>query len=107
MRKISLKLVKDLAELVVGSVAYVLISAASAKMVSQFADSCIDNVAAYDDAVNAIMKSGMYSHDKASAVAALTRNGNSAFYEAIIHIAKDTSMYSHDKVNMIKELSQD
>jgi 2-hydroxy-3-keto-5-methylthiopentenyl-1-phosphate phosphatase len=106
MKKFDLKPVKDIAELVLGSVAYVLIAAATAKMVNQFADSCIDEIAEYDDAVNAIMKSGMFSHDKATAVTALKRNGNSAFYKAIVHIAEDDSMFSHDKANMIKELSQ-
>lgn len=107
MKKFDLKPVKDVVELVLGSVAYVLIVAASAKMINQFAGSCIDDIVAYDDAVNAIMKSGMFSHDKAGAVAALKRNGNSAFYKAIVHIAEDDSMFSHDKANMIEELSRD
>lgn len=107
MKKFDLKPVKDVVELVCGAVAYVLISTASAKMVKQFTDSCMDDIAEYDDAVCAIMRSGMYSHDKASVIAELKRNGDSAFYKAIIHIAKDDSMFSHDKTRMIKELSQD
>lgn len=105
--KINWKPVKDFAELVCGATAYVLLLAASGKAMNYVTDSPNSGIAGYDDAVNAIMKSGMYSHDKARAVAELKRNESSTFYKAIIHIAKDSSMYSHDKVSMIAEMSQD
>lgn len=60
----------------------------------------------YDDAVSAIMKSSMYSHDKARAAAVLKRNENAEFYRAIVHIANDSKTYSHDKVKLIEELSE-
>ena len=107
MKKIDWKPVKDIAELVCGATCYVLMVAASSKVMERITEVPESTFAGYDDAIGAIMKSGMYSHDKAHAAAALKRNGNSAFYKAIIHIAKDSSMYSHDKVNMIRELSQD
>lgn len=105
--KVNWKPVKDFAELVCGATAYVLLLTASGKAMSYVTDSSNSGITGYDDAVNAIMKSGMFSHDKAKAVAELKRNGNSTFYKAIIHIAKDSSMFSHDKANMIVELSQD
>ena len=103
--KINWKPVKDFAELVGGAVSYVLLIAAYRK--------CMDNMlvsnstpARYDDAVKAIMDSGMFSHDKADAVEALKRYGTTEFYKAIIHIAEDDSMFSHDKSDMIKALSE-
>lgn len=107
MKKIDWKPVKDIAELVGGAVSYVLIVAAYGKVMERITEVPESSFAGYDDAIAAIMKSSMYSHDKAHAATALKRDGNSAFYKAIIHIAKDSSMYSHDKVDMIRELSQD
>ena len=107
MKKIDWTPVKEVAELVGGAVAYGLVVAAYSKVVKNITDYPESSFVGYDDAIGAIMKSSMYSHDKAKAAAALKCNGNSAFYKAIIHIAKDSSMYSHDKVDMINELSQD
>lgn len=107
MKKINWEPVKDVAELAFGAVSYVLILAAGSKVMERVTAVPESSFAGYDDAIGAIMKSSMYSHDKARAAAALKRNGNSAFYKAIIHIAKDSSMYSHDKVDMISQLSQD
>ena len=104
--KINWKPVKDFAELVGGAVTYVLMVAASRKIMEYVIVNPDSEIVYYDDAVNAIMKSGMYSHDKADAIAALKRTGNTSFYRAIIHVAKDDSMYSHDKVSMIKALSE-
>ena len=104
--KINWKPVKDFAELVGGAVTYVVMIAAYRKFMESMYDSPNSVSAHYDDAVKAIMDSGMYSHDKADAVAALKRYGTSEFYRAIIHIAKDDSMYSHDKIDMIKALSE-
>lgn len=64
-------------------------------------------IARYNDAVGAIMKSAMFSHDKSNAVEALKRYETSEYYRAIVQIAKDPSMFSHDKVKMIKHLSKD
>lgn len=107
MKKFNWKPVKDFAEIVGGAACYILMLAASNKVMERISEYPESSFAGYDDAIGAIMKSDMYSHDKASAAAALKRNGSSEFYRAIIHIAKDRSMYSHDKVNMIKQLSQD
>lgn len=107
MKKINWESVKGIAEMVGGAVSYVLVIAAYGKFMECMTEIPESKIARYDDAVGAIMKSSMYSHDKSHAVAALKRNGCSDFYRAIIHIAKDSSMYSHDKVDMIKQLSQD
>ncbi|MBO5319080.1 MAG: hypothetical protein J6B01_04640 [Ruminococcus sp.] len=107
MKKIDWGPIKDFAEVICGFACYGLMVAASRKIVEHTTDIPNSNIAGYDDAVGAIMKSSMYSHDKARAAAALKRNGSSEFYRAIIHVAKDSSMYSHDKVDMIEELSQD
>lgn len=107
MKKIDWESVKGIGELVGGAVSYVLVLAAYGKFMERITEVPESSFAGYDDAIGAIMKSSMYSHDKANAAAALKRNGSSAFYKAIIHVAKDSSMYSHDKVNMIRELSQD
>lgn len=107
MKKINWEPIKDFAEVICGFACYGLMIAASRKFVENTNVDSSSSIAGYDDAVGAIMKSGMYSHDKAHATAALKQNGNSEFYRAIIHIAKDSSMYSHDKVDMIKSLSQD
>ena len=107
MKKINWEPVKDIAEFACEAMSYVLILAASGKVMERITAVPESSFASYDDAIGAIMKSSMYSHDKSRAVAALKRDGNSAFYKAIIHIAKDSSMYSHDKVDMISQLSQD
>lgn len=107
MKKFDWKPVKDFAEVVGGVVCYGLMLTAYGKFMEHVTEVPESSFAGYDDAIGAIMKSGMYSHDKASAAAALKRNGSSAFYRAIIHVAKDSSMFSHDKVDMIRELSQD
>ena len=104
--KINWKPVKDFAELVGGAVSYVLIVATYRKLMDNVFYSPNSVTAHYDDAVKAIMDSGMFSHDKADAVAGLKRYGTTEFYRAIVHIAEDDSMFSHDKVNMIKALSE-
>lgn len=57
----------------------------------------------YSDAVNAIMNSSMYSHDKTSAVSALIRDDSSETYKAVIQIAR-SGMYSHEKVKSIQNV---
>ena len=104
--KINWKPVKDIAELVGGAVSYVVMIAAYRKFMEGMLNSPDGKSAYYDDAVKAIMGSGMYSHDKAAAIESLKRYGGSEFYRAIVHIANDDSMFSHDKVNMIKALSE-
>lgn len=104
--KINWKPVKDFAELVGGIAAYVILVAATGKAMECVHYESDNTTAHYDDAVSAIMKSDMYSHDKADAAAALKRIASSEFYKAIIHIAEDNSVYSHDKANMIKALSE-
>lgn len=56
--------------------------------------------AGYGDAVEAIMQSNMYSHDKGDAVKALPRDEHIEFYKAIISIATSRA-YSHEKKDMI------
>ena len=104
--KINWKPVKDFAELICGVACYGLLVTAYRK-IGESPSVTSDRVSArYDEAVGAIMSSGMYSHDKVAAITALKRNAGAEFYGAIIHIAEDDCMYSHDKVDMIKALSE-
>lgn len=59
----------------------------------------------YDDAVNAIMTSGMYSSDKTRAVAVLKKDETSDFYKAIVNVAR-SSAYSSDKVRTIASMCE-
>lgn len=108
MKKINWGSVRGYAEQLCEAASYVLVYVAANKAMKYVLD--CDNTyerVGYDDAIHAIMSSDMYSHDKASAAAALKRNGNAEFYKAIVHIIKDSDTYSHNKVDMIKQLSQD
>ena len=58
----------------------------------------------YGDAVNEIMQSNMYSHDKTKAISALRKNGGTELYRAVISIVRSRA-YSHDKVKMITDIS--
>lgn len=104
--KINWKPVKEFAELLGMVVVYGLVVDASSKMAERMYSGQSSVTVGYDKAISAIMKSDMYSHDKADAAAALKRIGSNDFYRAIVHIAEDNSVYSHDKVNMIKALSE-
>lgn len=106
MKAIKSETIKNVAGQVWDVVSYGLMLAASYKVAEYISSGNNNHTAGYDDAVEAIMKSGMYSHDKRDGVAALKRYGTQEFYKAIVHVAKDSSMYSHDKVEMIKALSE-
>lgn len=60
-------------------------------------------VATYDDAVMAIMESGMISNDMAKAVMLVPKDGTSALYKAIINVI-ESSMLSNDKIETIKHI---
>ena len=107
MKKIDWEPVKDVVEVLCGVAVYGLVVAASNKMADRIIDAPDSTTVGYNDAVKAIMKSGMYSHDKTSAAVALKCNADSEFYKAVIHIANDSGSYSHDKVDMIKALSRE
>ena len=98
--------IKTIAGKVWDVASYGLMLAASYKLADYVAGGDGSKLATYDDAVKAIMDSSMFSHDKADAVAVLSRYESSTFYKAIVHVAKDSSMFSHDKVEMIKTLSE-
>lgn len=61
-------------------------------------------IADYDDAIRAINRSGMWSTDKAAAIASVKRNESPEYYGAIISTAK-SGMWSTDKVSAIKSLN--
>lgn len=107
MIKIDLKPVGEFARQIGEVALYGLAIAASWKFSDYMTKIPDSKPIGFDDAVSAIMKSDMYSHDKSDAAAALKRNGNAEFYQAIVHIAKDSAAYSHDRVDMIKRLSQE
>lgn len=58
----------------------------------------------YNDAVNAISRSNMFSVDKAQAIKLVKRNETSEYYKAIISGVKST-MFSVDKVQAIKNMN--
>ena len=60
----------------------------------------------YDDAVNSITNSSMWSADKLEVLSKLKRNESSGFYKAVIDIAK-SSMWSADKVKAISNMCKD
>ena len=60
----------------------------------------------YSDAVDAIMKSDMFSSQKQEAVSMLKTDGNEEYYKAIISIANDSRMLTNNKVETIKNLSE-
>lgn len=63
MRKIDWKPVKDIAELLCGVACYGLVVAASQKFADHITDNHVSRVG-YNEAVKAIMDSGMFSHEK-------------------------------------------
>lgn len=106
MKKISLETIGNFAEKACEIISYGVFMAASYKLVEYAVTEHDNAIVSYDDAIEAIMKSNMYAHDKSNAVSALKRYEGSSFYKAIIHIAKDSDMYSHNKVDMIKKLCE-
>lgn len=56
----------------------------------------------YDDAVDAIANSNMWSADRKEAISALDRNANVEMYNAVIRVANSDQMWSADKVQTIK-----
>lgn len=59
----------------------------------------------YGDAVEAIMSSDMYSHDKSKMVGLLKQNADSAYYSAVIAIVK-SDMFSHEKIKSVENISK-
>lgn len=58
----------------------------------------------YGDAVQAVMSSDMYSHDKSKVVGLLKQNADQAYYNAVISIVK-SDMFSHEKIKSIESIS--
>lgn len=107
MAKINWKPVVDFAGGIVGVAVYGAMIGAVSKVYDYITTDHDKKPVGYDDAVSAIMKSGMWSHDKAEAAASLKPGKKSDYYNAIVHIAKDSSTFSHDKVSIIKQLSEE
>ena len=59
----------------------------------------------YGDAVQAVMSSDMYSHDKSKVVGLLKQNADSAYYGAVIAIV-ESDMFSHEKIKAIENVSK-
>lgn len=55
----------------------------------------------YDDAVRAILKSGMFSDAKQRTIYALKTDGNSEYYRSVIYVV-ESSMFSDAKVETIE-----
>lgn len=59
----------------------------------------------YDDAVKAILDSGMFSNQKQEAISVLKVGENSDFYKAVISVAR-SSMLSYNKLETIKNMNK-
>lgn len=106
MRKIDWKPIGEFVGQVCEAALYGLVIATSYKVGKRITNGLNSTSAGYNDAVEAIMDSDMFSHDKREAVEALSRYENAEFYRAIVRVAKDSGMFSYDKVKMIKNLSE-
>lgn len=106
MRNIDWKSIRDFAGDLCEFVAYGLLIGASYKIVDRTFDDCGSSIAKYDNAIKAIMNSGMYSHDKCEAAELIKRGEDAEYYKAIIHVAQDSRLYSYDKVELIRGLSE-
>lgn len=74
--------------------------------VGEYISNEIDNVpVGYNDAVDAIMDSAMFSGDKHKAISILKTDGSAEFYRAVVRVMK-SSMFSGDKIKMIQTLSE-
>lgn len=62
-------------------------------------------VGTYNSAIEAIMDSDLYSHQKTEAVAILSRDEDTEYYRAIINIV-ESDIYCHEKMKLIKKLSE-
>ena len=60
-------------------------------------------VATYNNAIDIVMKSNIWSGDKVKIVSAIKTDANTEYYAAVIRIAK-SSLVSTDKVNLILEM---
>jgi hypothetical protein len=105
MSKLNLRAIGNFAENVCEIVTYGALMAITYKVAENVTTGTDISTAGYDDAVEAIMSSSMFSSDKREAISALDRYGNGQFYKAVVRIANDSSMFSHDKADMIRELS--
>lgn len=106
MRKLDLNSIRNLAGGICEVAASVLLIAASNKVIEVITGGHVRVVARYSDAINAIMKSSMYSNDKREAAAVLKRYEDAEYYRAIINVVQDSRLYSSDKVELIKGLSE-
>lgn len=59
----------------------------------------------YDDAIKAIMESGMFSSDKTKAIETLKMDGTSELYSGVINIV-NSNMFSSDKLKSIKHMNE-
>lgn len=105
MKNLNFGNLKNIVGQICGAILCEILIVASSKAVEYINDGYIRKVG-YDEAIDAIMKSDMYSHEKCDAAAVLKRNEDAEFYRAVIHIIKDSKLYSHDKVCMIKNLNK-
>lgn len=62
--------------------------------------------AKYDDAVNAITDSDMWSADKLKAINALKKDGDSKLYKSVVNVVH-SSMWSKDKLTVIENMCKD
>lgn len=106
MRRLNLKPIGDFIGQACEVALYGALILASCK-VGEYITKEIDNAPVrYNDAVDAIMDSTMFSGDKHKAISMLKTDGSAEFYRAVVRVMKDSSMFSGDKLKMIQTLSE-
>jgi hypothetical protein len=60
----------------------------------------------YNDAIDAIVNSPIYSGEKHKMIELVKKDGDSDYYRSVINIVKST-MFSTDKIGLIREISKD
>lgn len=107
MRQINLKPIGEAIGQICEVAAYGLVMATLYKVGAYITKESDNAPIGYNDAVDAIMDSIMFSGDKREAISALKRNGTAEYYRAVVRVVKDTRMFSGDKINMIRILSEE
>lgn len=106
MRRINLKPIGEFVGQACEIAFYGLLMTASCKIYDYMAKEVYNVPVGYNDAVDAIMDSTMFSGDKREAVSMLKRNESAEFYKAVVRVMNDSRMFSGDKLRMIKTLSE-
>lgn len=105
MRKINWESIGNTVGTVCEIATYGIMLVVSYKLVEEAAKPYVAESVGYDDAVSAIMDSGMFSNDKAGAVTALKKYASKEYYKSVISIV-ESGMFSNEKLDTIRNISE-